>query len=235
MFSWKRPHVFVTLLVALSFSAGSGCKKTEVEDDGEETAPPKSKPKKKSKAHDRSSARPEPGASDAAPSSAPVAAKPRLLELLSIDAATEATLPLPFDGPAKLMYPVGWKAMPAGDLTSAEDDDAVIKTSAMCYLTSRLQRAAEDKAGVELWARSAGGAKAGYRGPETLTLPSGVEGRLWISSESVGLGPGGKGTTIAFRPNAQPTLLLVGIVREGATAEARAKLAGCLGSFRLEK
>jgi hypothetical protein len=49
--------------------------------------------------------------------------------------------------------------------------------------------------------------------------------------------PGGKaqGITIAIIPDANPKLLVVGVARTEASPELRAKLAGCLQSFRLKK
>jgi hypothetical protein len=163
----------------------------------------------------------------------------RIEALLQVSRSAPPTGKLiPFDGGAELKAPAGWSPQGAGDLASALDTSTQAAIKAHCYLTARLQKG-DPMSGIKLWTSSAGGKPATFTGPEAITVgPDRVPAELWWGRDGVTLGsPGQKhpGVTIAIRPKTRPELLLVGVARDDAPEETRAKLAGCLSSFRLTK
>ena len=145
---------------------------------------------------------------------------------------------LPFSAGAEMRYPKGFQAQGGDDLTSALDTLTAADEKAHCYMTARLLGKGDPLEGVKLWASSAGGRPESFAGPEPITLgPDKAPAKLYYGKDGVKLGdPGGKaqGITIAIIPDANPKLLVVGVARKEASPELRAKLAGCLQSFRLK-
>ena len=135
--------------------------------------------------------------------------------------------------------PTGWPSQGSDDLWSAIDTSTAKAQAAHCYMTDRLQPGGDPMSGIKLWASSAGGKPAAFKGPEPIELgPDKVPADLWVGEGGVDLGgPGVKaaGVTIAIRPKAKPTVLVLGIVRADAPEATKKKLAGCLESFKLKK
>jgi hypothetical protein len=92
-------------------------------------------------------------------------------------------------------------------------------------------------AGIKLWTSSAGGKPASFQGPEPIEIgATRVPADLYWGEGGVTLGSPGQGrpgTTIAIRPKARPSLLVVGVVRADAPDAMKKQLAGCLQSFQL--
>jgi hypothetical protein len=168
------------------------------------------------------------------------AARTRIETLLDVPKAIEPTGgTLPFSAGAEMHYPQGFQAQGGDDLGSALDTLTVVDEKAHCYITARLLGTGEPLEGVKLWASSAGGRPESFSGPEPIALgPDKLPAKLYYGKDGVKLGdPAGRGQgiTIAIIPDANPKILVVGIARKDASVELRAKVAGCLQSFRLKK
>lgn len=143
--------------------------------------------------------------------------------------------PIPF-GPAAMTAPAAWPVQGGDDLGSAMNTLTQKEIRAHCYMTDRLQKG-DPMAGIKLWTSSAGGKPASFQGPEPIEIgPTRAPADLYWGEGGVTLGSPGQGrpgTTIAIRPKARPSLLVVGVVRADAPDAMKKQLAGCLQSFQL--
>lgn len=175
------------------------------------------------------------------PTPAPAAAAPKASRIQTLLGVSGSEVPpaskSPFTG-ASVDAPAGWAVEPSDDLWSALDTSTAKAMSAHCYMTERLQPG-DPMPGIKLWASSAGGKPAAFKGPEPIELgPDKVPADLYYGEGGITLGqPGGKadGITIAIRPKARPKLVVLGIVKADAPEATKKKLAGCLESFKLKK
>jgi hypothetical protein len=180
--------------------------------------------------------------SNSAKPAAAAAAAPKASRIQALLGVTASEAPPPSTSvfsKASMNGPTGWPSQGGDDLWSAIDTSTAKAQAAHCYMTDRLQPGGDPMSGIKLWASSAGGKPASWKGPEPIEIgPDKVPADLWIGEGGVGLGgPGTKvaGVTIAIRPKAKPTVLVVGVTRADAPEATKKKLAGCLESFKLKK